>query len=57
MINKNWLLGSITKVVRNGRDTSFWSEEWSRGRQYSRLFKILLDKEAKVVDLRWREEG
>jgi len=45
-INENWLSGNIIKVVRNGRDTSFWNEEWSRGRRYSRLFKISLDKEA-----------
>jgi len=28
-INKNWLSGSITKVVRNGKDTPFWSRKLS----------------------------
>jgi len=51
----SWFDDNIRKVVGNGRNTFFWTDNWLGGAplklQFSRLFKLSVHKECSVEDM------
>jgi len=60
----NWFDDNIRRVVGNGRNTFFWTDNWLDGAplklQFSRLYELSVHKECSVEDmarLGWGEGG
>jgi len=60
----SWFEDNIRRVVGNGRNTFFWTDNWLGGvplrLQFSRLFELSVRKDCTVEDmarLGWEEDG
>jgi hypothetical protein len=60
----SWFDDNVRRVVGNGRNTFFWTDNWLGGVplkiQFSRLYELSLHKEYSVEDmarLGWEEGG